>query len=339
MVIFLHGDDTYRSRQKLRELTEKFLREVDPSGANLVTVDGTTASAAELWGAIAAQSFLVRRRCVVVERLCEAAVDTQREVAEFLGKIPEDVIVVCWEGKSCTPKAVSSKRKTGSAAAKRPTKSAATTKGIATQLIAAANHVQEFTPLTGQPLTAWTRAEVERREATITADALRELVAAVGSDLWRMAQEVEKLTLAAADGAITHGLVRTLVDVAPQENIFAFVDAIGRGDAAATLRELRRLEAAGADPHALLAMVHRQLRLLVQASDALEREVPIARLAAELGVHPFVAQKMGTQARSRSCAAWRLLMVQLLDLDRALKSSRAPTIALLERFCLAATMV
>ena len=43
MIIFLFGADTFRSRQKLKEIKDKFLREVDSSGMNMQTLDGKTA--------------------------------------------------------------------------------------------------------------------------------------------------------------------------------------------------------------------------------------------------------------------------------------------------------
>jgi len=334
MIIFLHGDDTYRSREKLRELKEKFLHDVDPSGTNLVTIDGATASASDVWGAIAAQSFLVRKRMVVVERIGSQKSDSVRsEIADFFERIPEDVIVVFWEEKGRGP---SSERRV------RPTKKTKKGAGATTKrgdplfpaLLQRANHVQEFAPLEGVALTRWVRDQVKARDGSIAPDATRELVSVVGPDCWRMRNEIEKLTLAAAGAPITVAMVRDLVAAASPEDIFGFVDAIGRGDRAAAVRILRELESSRADPLRLLGMIHRQLRLLVMAADLLDRGVPASQLAAELGVHPFVAQKIAQQARTSPLAVLRALYPRLLDLDRRMKSSRAPWGALMELFIL-----
>ena len=43
MIIFLYGADTFRSREKLKSLKDRFIREVDRSGLNLIELDGEKA--------------------------------------------------------------------------------------------------------------------------------------------------------------------------------------------------------------------------------------------------------------------------------------------------------
>lgn len=344
MIIFLHGDDTFRSREKLRELREKFFREVDPGGTNLVTIDGTTASASEVWGAIAAQSFLVRKRMVVVERIgAQKSSGAREEVAALLEKIPDDVIAVFWEEQSRNAERKTQKSKRKSQNAKRST-GPSNSKNAAKKgddffalLQKRADFAQEFAPLEGVALTRWVVGAAKALGATITSDATRDLIAIVGSDLWRTRNEIEKLALATAGTPITSAMVCDLVATVPEEDIFGFVDALGRGDRATAIRILRILEAARADPQYLLAMIHRQLRLLVMAADCFERGVPASQLAVELGVHPYVAQKVAQQARTASLTSIRALYPRLLDFDRQLKSSRCPWEALVELFCIEAT--
>lgn len=360
MIIFLHGDDTFRSREKLRELKQRFLREVDPSGTNLVTIDGTSTTADEIWAAVAAQSFLVRKRMVVVEDLGAQKSNVVREgVTALLARIPEDVILVFWEsgsragGKqkiSPLPRRRGSERGSGSKVRRGGVTSLPAGGDILFPALLKEKYAQEFAPLDGVALARWVQDRVKVLGVTIDATAARELITMVGSDLWRMHNELEKLMAAATglspslregeregEGKITSALVHELVDTAPSDNLFAFVDAVGRGDRAGSLRILRELEAARVDPHYLLAMLHRQLRLLVMAADLLERGTPTSQLAVELRVHPFVAQKLSQQARTSSLSALRALYPRLLELDRKLKSSRAPWQALMNLFTLEAT--
>src|SRR3989338_5758079 len=102
MIFFLYGQDTYRSRLKVRELKEKFVREVDPSGANLVVLDGATMKLEDFRNAVSAMSMFAKKRMVVVERLLESGKKpVQEAVAEYIGHkdFPEDHIVVFWEGE------------------------------------------------------------------------------------------------------------------------------------------------------------------------------------------------------------------------------------------------
>ena len=69
MIIFLYGEDTYSSRQKLNEIKDKFLREVDPSGHSLATIEGENASVEKINEMVSASSLFARKRMVVIERL------------------------------------------------------------------------------------------------------------------------------------------------------------------------------------------------------------------------------------------------------------------------------
>ena len=40
MIIFLYGPDSFRAREKMKQLKQKFIREVDKSGLNLIEMDG-----------------------------------------------------------------------------------------------------------------------------------------------------------------------------------------------------------------------------------------------------------------------------------------------------------
>lgn len=390
MVIFLHGDDTYRSRQKLRELKEKFLREVDPSGANLAVIDGTTVGASDIWGAIAAQSFLVRKRMVVIEDIGAQKSKTAREeIVAFLDRVPNDVIVVFWESKSRAPLLEAKARptkKTRVKTKKSVDDSPAKDDQLFTRLLKE-KYAQEFAPLDGVKLGAWIRERVKELGATIAPAAQQMLIQEVGSDLWRMSNELEKLVVGltglpipspdapvgtsrspspregeknnsfptSSSGArsrvlegqegglggvavITADHVRDLVSETPPDTIFAFIDAVSSGDRAVALQRLRELEAAGAEPQVVASMLTRQFRLRLAAADLIARGVSVAELAPQLGVKPFVAQKLIQQVRGADIEVLRAQFIRLVELDRELKSSRAPWQVLVELFCLDVTM-
>jgi DNA polymerase III subunit delta len=322
MIIFLHGSDSYRLYQKRAELEAKFLRDVDASGINSTQLDAKNTSIDALWSAMATQSFLSPKRCVVVTGLADASDEQRDDIAGLLERIPDDVIAIF---VAHTSKKKRSRKKTSPAPKRKKNWIATFSK--------AADYVQECATLEGAMLTQWTQAAVSEAHATIDARALEELVRTVGGDLWRMRSEIEKLALSGS-GTITTALVRELVITSPEDDIFAFVDALGRGDTAAALSELRRLESTGQNPHYLVTMIARQVRLLTMAADCLARGTPESQLSRELSVHPFVARKLGAQARNVRVRHLCALFPQLMDLDQKLKSSRAPWEALIEMFCM-----
>src|SRR3989338_3333538 len=69
VIIFLYGPDTFRAREKLNSLKEKFIREVDKSGFNLAALDGEKISIDEFNKAVATQSFLAKNDWVATALL------------------------------------------------------------------------------------------------------------------------------------------------------------------------------------------------------------------------------------------------------------------------------
>lgn len=322
MIFFLYGQDTYRSREKLRELKEKFVREVDPSGANLVVLQGDAMKPEDFRNAVSAMSMFVKKRMVVVERLLESGKKpVQEAVVEYLAHkdFPEDHIVVFWEGEiteSRKHRNTKSKAKKKSADAKALADSA--TQSLRDVLLRQ-KYVQEFALLTSAEVEQWIATEVKRRGGKITEGATRLLASAVGNDLWRMANEIGKLV--ASNASIVENAVRESVIGKTESAIFSFTDALGNRNRDDALRLLMNEREAGIEPLHLLAMMIRQFRILLRLSqDDAE------------GLHPFVVQKARSQLHHFSFAELKNIYRHLLEIDVLLKTSRQDPDALLTLF-------
>lgn len=326
MIFFLYGQDTYRSRQKLKELKEKFVREVDPSGANLVVLDGATMKPEDFRNAVSAMSMFVKKRMVVVERLLESGKKpVQEAVAEYLEHkdFPEDHIVVFWEGEIGKPKATKSKVKKSVKKKKDVEGNPSTSSGSIglslLNVLKKQKYVQEFTPLTSLEVERWTQEEVKKRGGAIDAGAVRLLTASVGNDLWRMGNEIGKLV--AGDASITEDVVREDVLSKTESVIFAFTDALGARNRDTALRLLGNERAAGIEPLHLLSMMIRQFRILLRLSQN-DTE----------GMNPYVVGKTQSQVRNFSFDELKNIYSRLLEIDVALKTSRQDPDALLTLF-------
>ena len=69
MIIFLYGEDTYRSRQKLNELKLKFIKDVDARGNNIKLINAEIAGLNEINEAFSASSLFVSRQMVIIENV------------------------------------------------------------------------------------------------------------------------------------------------------------------------------------------------------------------------------------------------------------------------------
>jgi len=81
----------------------------------------------------------------------------------------------------------------------------------------------------------------------------------------------------------------------------------------------------------VLVMLGRQVRLLWMALEAMRKGVNFSGLAGELGVHPFVAKKLGSQTRGCTARGLRRAHRAVCHTDRNLKFSKVPPEVVLER--------
>ena len=102
----------------------------------------------------------------------------------------------------------------------------------------------------------------------IQPDALDLLVEALGADIARIAVEIDKLALFAADRAVTSDDITALVPDARASNIFALVNAMGRRDRARSLEVLDTLTREGEYLPLALAFLSTQFRMALAAREA-----------------------------------------------------------------------
>ena len=299
MLIFLYGEDDYRSRQKLNKLKEKFQAK-DTSGMNLQELDGHRVELAELKNAIQAAPFMSDKRLVIVENiLAKKDKNLHESVADLLSSgLPESSVVVFWEAS------VPDKRKK------------------LFKVLIKEGKAEEITLLTGQALNKWISGEVADRTGKINLEAVNKLAAYVGNDLWQMSQEIDKLIIYKKGQEIVAEDVDVLVKAKLDTNIFNFVDALGQQDKDQALKLLHDQLASGEHALYLLTMITYQFRNLLIVKELLEKGRDQRSLSKEAKMHPFVAQKTAQQTRNYSLASLRMIYRKLLDLDQAIKTSR-----------------
>jgi len=119
--------------------------------------------------------------------------------------------------------------------------------------------------------------EARRLGKTIPQPVAVLLARRVGPDLDSLAQEVAKLTAYAGDRAgITREDVEQLSPQAPDDNVFAWMDAVMAGNREAALRRLDDLLESGEAPLKLLAQLTGRVREVWQAKYLLERRVSLS---------------------------------------------------------------
>jgi DNA polymerase-3 subunit delta len=195
-----------------------------------------------------------------------------------------------------------------------------------------AGFLARFEPVRGAPLLRFLDAEAKRLGARLGPGVAELLVDLVGGDFLALASAVEKLCLFVGQGGVVDvEQVDSVVAQTRQAVIFELTDAVGAGNVGAALGSLRNLLEAGEPAQRILFMIARQFRLIWRALDALAAGARPGDLAAAIGVPPFVASKIGAQARRFDAAAIHEAHAEIYRADRALKSARIPRNLILER--------
>jgi DNA polymerase III subunit delta len=283
MLIFIYGDDTFRVQEKVMTMKKAFAEKFDANGMNLdiFPEDGKTKlEIGNILQSACSFPFLGEKRMVIVKELIASTKSADvKDWEQGLVRAPESTIVILWE--TLEPKALE----------KKPLFKVLSEHSEV--------HFYPLPELIGNELILWAQKRVNNLGGSIDQSALQVLVGRVGSDLWQMSAEIEKLVSYASKSPIDSKMVEELVCASFEGQIFALVDAVSKKNIKDALKLLREERWSGANDFYLLSMLARQVRLLLGARSYLDMNPGAIKgeLASELGVHPFVASKILVQAK------------------------------------------
>lgn len=304
MVYLFHGEDAFACEQALGHLLQA---EIPAAAADLAVtrLDGNTLTIAALIEHCAAAPLLSPRRAIIVEGLAGrleqkvAAATLLKQLQDYLPGLPESTILVFRE------------------------RSALPARHALVALVSRIGQVREFSPPRGRELSRWIAEQVRREGAEITPAGCDLLAATCGTDPAVLHHEIEKLvSYVGPQGRIEEHLVSELASAGRLSDIFALVDAIGQRRRARAMLELHRLCQAGQHPLAILGMVVRQFRLILQVKAIPAGERQPEQVARILGVHPYVAEKAITQGQSFRREELERIYHRLLQADREIKTGQ-----------------
>lgn len=177
---------------------------------------------------------------------------------------------------------------------------------------------------TGNEVAAWARERAAARGVDFEPDAIDALVDLIGANLWALSTEIDKLGQYAAGRPVTGDDVRLLTPQAREAGIFDLVDAVVEGRGAQALLLLRRLLDEGTEaPAGIQAMLARQLRHLVRASELLASGADQRAVGEATGLtSAFPLRKLMGQARSFPGAAAEAGLRRVEASDHAVKTGR-----------------
>ncbi len=320
MFYVFHGEDEFSQREQLAAFKARL---GDPSlvALNTSVFDGRTVTLGELRHACDSIPFLADVRLVIVEGWLthlasrrgggEGKKDAEDEPAPSSRKVIEELITYLPQMPDTTrlvfvePKRIRENHPVLVLAKSDPQR------GI----------VKAFDPPRGDALIDWIIARARMHGGAISFPAAQLLAESVGEDLRLLDGEIRKLvTYVGGRRPVGEADVKLLTPYAGEANIFQMVDALAQRRGQEAVRLMHRLLDGGKHPLELLSMIARQFRLLIQTKELLEQGRRPPDIARELGVQPFVADKLMRQARNFSLAQLEAVYRRLLEIDIAIKT-------------------
>ncbi len=293
MIIFLYGEDTYRMKEKLKEIVEGY-QKVRTSGLNLKYFSGD--SFGDFKNEIKQASMFQERKLAIVLNPFDSLEFKESFLKEGENFVDSsDVVVVYQEGK----------------VAKNNT--------LLNFLIKKAKS-QKFKLLTGVKLRNWALKEFSKYGVRIDGQALTAFLNFIGSDLWRMSNEIKKLAsykkyLEAKD-------IQLMVRSGINTDIFRTIEAISQKNKKEALALLYKHIENGDSPIYLLSMINYQFRNLLIIKDLINRATPYYAIVKKSKLHPFVIKKSYYSAQRFDFQELKNIYNKIFKLDMKIKTGK-----------------
>lgn len=181
--------------------------------------------------------------------------------------------------------------------------------------------VVEFSPLSEREALQWIQKRCRQQGAEITAAASQRLLIQVGPDLERLHQECVKCaTYVGAGGIIDEELIAQLVPRTLEQNVFQLVSKMAERRIDQVLQIWHDLLLQKEEPIRIMALIIRQLRLLLYVKWLHGQQWSVKKIARHLGSHPYPVKLAVQQGRAFSEKELRILFLRALQADEKMKS-------------------
>jgi len=176
-------------------------------------------------------------------------------------------------------------------------------------------------------LALWIKSKFRQSNKKITQEALFYLQSIVGSDLGRLFSEVEKIDIYAKDQKIIEKEdVMITIGGSEAVNIFKVLDSLGDKDIKNTIDGLVKLNQGNLHHLSIFAMIHRQIKLILQAKLLLTKGFNFKEVEKKLKLPYFVVEKIVKQSKKYTfkeiCKSYELLNIADLEFKDSQKEPK-----------------
>lgn len=288
-VYCLYGEEEYRREQTLNQLLDALLAE-ETRDLNLDQIRPGEPGTRSILESARTLPFLAQRRVVLIPGIEELSREQQEELLAYLNDpSPTSCLVLAGRRLDLRTRLAAAIQKKGM--------------------------LLRFDRLDADSVKESLLAAAREQGVRLQPEAISLLMTLVGDDVRQLIYSVEKAALfVGAREEIGAKDIEALVGETRVRSIFQLTDAVSGRDLDVALRCLTSLLGSGEEPLAVLGMLARQIRLLIQAKALQEQATPVSKMTHVLGLPPRVVAALAEQSAARS---WRQLTGALQSLSRA----------------------
>jgi len=315
LLYILSGQDDFSLNQSLEEI-KRDIGDLEIIAISTTALDGQQVTLDQLRTVCETLPFLAGKRLVIIRGLLERfepkgksrrqkktpRLTNQQDEYKLFGscitQIPDSTILVLLES--------------------RITNSNPLFREIADKAV-----IKSFPLLRDAQLRQWIRKRVAEEGGNISPQAVELMAKLVGSNLWIMASEINKLILFTLGRRIEEEDVKMLTSYTQQDSVFAMIDAIVEFKAELAEQLLQQLLQRGAPPVYLLFMLSRQIQMIVRARELRNQGKPKTEIQNKLGfTSEFALRKTLEQASRYTLPRLKEVYYRLLEADLSIKTGK-----------------
>lgn len=300
MIYFLYGQDTYRSREEMRKIIEEN-KKTSSDWFDFTRIDAEENEAEimeKIHQSVNTISMFNNKKLIIVENVFSLDEEIQEEIQKLLEnkniEKDQDTTIIFW----------SEEIKKGNKFSKYLIEKAET---------------KEFKSLERTMLKNWVKDYINNRKSIIDNQALDLLIENIGGDLWKMANEIDKLINYSKKIKIEDVELLTKPEI--DLNIFEMVDAVGCKNKFKAIKLFNQHLEQGDNELYLLSMFAYQIRNLIKVKSG-----------GKLEMSPFIARKTKQQAESFNMEELKKIYHKLMMIDFDSKIGKVDAKTALELF-------
>lgn len=297
MIYFIYGEDSYRAKRKLEEIILSY-KKIHKSGLNLIYIDAAKTNFKDFYSNFQITSMFSEKKLIILRNVFSNTKFQEdfSENVKNLGDVKN--IIIIYEENAPDQR----------------------TKFF--KLLQKYAKCQEFDYLQPAALKKWAVEELERNKSKVDPGALDLLISFVKSDLWRMANEINKLSNYKKGSIIKKEDVELLIQPDIENDIFKTIDALVSKDKKLALSLLHKHLNDGDAPLKLLSMITYQFRTLLIIKELQNRGELYATIAKKAGLHPFVVQKNYYLCGQFSIERLKKIYQKIFQIDSDIKTGK-----------------